>query len=84
MAPQTPLPGLLCPAGPLALQEPKHRYSPLRAAGQVVCLRGTGWALELAGRSQLGGPGAGPPAWQQLGPEGWPLSHSLSESAAHT
>ena len=30
--------------------------SPLRAAGQVVCLRGTGWALELAERSKLDGP----------------------------
>ena len=28
--------------------------SPLRAVDQVGCPRGTGWALELAGRSKLG------------------------------
>ena len=30
--------------------------SPVRAVDQVVCPRGTGWALELAGRSKLGDP----------------------------
>ena len=30
--------------------------SPLRALGKVVCPHGTGWALELAGRSKPGGP----------------------------
>ena len=30
--------------------------SPLSAAGQVVCPRGSGWALELAGQSKLSGP----------------------------
>ena len=30
--------------------------SQLRAVDQVVCLRGTCWALELAGQSKLGSP----------------------------
>ena len=40
----------------LAVQQDRVGLSsPLRAAGQLVYLRGTCWALELTERSKLGG-----------------------------
>ena len=40
----------------LAVQQDRvHLSSPLTAAGQLVYLLGTGWALELAKLSKLGG-----------------------------
>ena len=54
---------------------------------QVVCLRGVGWALELAGRSKLGGPpvraswARGPAKRDRAGSHGLSAEHVWGQSS---
>ena len=56
--------------------------SPQRAAGQVVCPRGTGWALELAGHGELGCPPVSHHPDQRAS-QAWQARQSRSISKAH-